>query len=53
MYDERMLSILVLFVFNFPSATAYGVDISQRICFPRVSSNLADFDARYKSLTVS
>ena len=34
-----------------PRTTAYGVYISQLIRFARVSSNLADFNARTRSLT--
>ena len=34
-----------------PSSTSYGVYISQLIRFARVSSHVADFNARYKSLT--
>ena len=35
-----------------PRTTSYGVYISQLICSARVSSNLADFNARNRSLTV-
>ena len=34
-----------------PSSTSYGVYISQLIRFARVSSHVADFNARNKSLT--
>ena len=34
-----------------PRSTSYGVDISQLIRFARVSSHVADFNARNKSLT--
>ena len=34
-----------------PRSTSYGVYISQRIRFARVSSHVADFNARNKSLT--
>ena len=34
-----------------PRSTSYGVYISQLIRFARVSSHVADFNARYKSLT--
>ena len=34
-----------------PRSTSYGVYISQLIRFSRVSSHVADFDARNKSLT--
>ena len=34
-----------------PRSTSYGVYISQLISFARVSSNVADFNARNKSLT--
>ena len=35
-----------------PRSSSYGVYISQLIRFPRVSSHVADFNARNKSLTV-
>ena len=35
-----------------PRTTSYGVNISQPIRFARVSSHLADFNARNQSLTV-
>ena len=35
-----------------PRSTSYGVYISQLIRFARVSSHVADFNARNKSLTV-
>ena len=35
-----------------PHSTSYGVYISQLIRFSRVSSHVADFNARNKSLTV-
>ena len=45
-------------IVNFPfldgavhRSTSYGVYISQLIRFARVSSHVADFNARYKSLT--
>ena len=34
-----------------PCSTSYGVFISQRVRFARVSSHVADFNARNKSLT--
>ena len=34
-----------------PHSTSYGVYISQLIRFARVSSHVADFNARHKSLT--
>ena len=34
-----------------PRSTAYGVYVSQLIRFARVSSHVAEFNARYKSLT--
>ena len=34
-----------------PRSTSYGVNISQLIRFARVSSHVADFNARIKSLT--
>ena len=36
---------------DFPRSTSYGVYISQLIRFARVSSHVADFNARNKSLT--
>ena len=36
---------------DIPRTTSFGVYISQLIRFARVSSHLADFNARYKSLT--
>ena len=36
---------------NVPRSTSYGVHISQLIRFARVSSHVADFNARNKSLT--
>ena len=36
---------------DFPRSTSYGVYISQLIRFARVSSLVADFNARNKSLT--
>ena len=38
---------------NFPRSTSYGVNISQLILFARVSSHVADFNARNKSLTAN
>ena len=37
--------------FDVPHSTSYGVYISQLIRFARVSSHVADFNARNKSLT--
>ena len=37
---------------NVPRSTSYGVYISQLIRFARVSSHVADFNARNKSLSV-
>ena len=36
---------------NVPRTASYGVNIAQLIRFARVSSHLADFNARIKSLT--
>ena len=36
---------------NVPRSTAFGVHISQLICFARVSSHVDDFNTRYKVLT--
>ena len=45
-------------ILNFPvldgvvsRTTSYGVNISQRICFARMSSDSTNFNARCKSLT--
>ena len=38
---------------EFPRSTSYGVYISQLIRFARVSSRVADFNARNKSLTAN
>ena len=49
-----MISAMTDFdIVNFPflHSTSYGVNISQLIRFARVSSHVADFNARYKSLT--
>ena len=55
-YDKRddFDSDIVNFPFldgDVPRTTSYGVYISQLIRFARVSSHLADFDARNRSLT--
>ena len=45
---------IVIFPFldgDVPRTTSYGVYISQRIRFARVSSQLTDFNARYRNLT--
>ena len=36
-----------------PRSTSYGINISQLIRFARVSSHVADFNARIKSLTAN
>ena len=49
-----MILILILFPFldgGVPRAPSYGVYISQLIRFARVSSQLANFSARNKTLT--
>ena len=53
-YDKRDDFDIVNFPFldgDVPRSTSYGVYISQRIRFARVSSRVADFNARNKSLT--
>ena len=53
-YDKRNDFDLVNFPFldeEVPRSTSYGVYISQLIRFARVSSHVADFNARNKSLT--
>ena len=50
---SAMTLILINFPFldgDFPRSTSYGVYISQVIRFARVSSHVADFNARNKSL---
>ena len=52
--DDFDFDIIVNFPFldgDVPRSTSYGVYISQLIRFPRVSSHVADFNARNKSLT--
>ena len=54
-----MISAMILiYIENFPfldgdvlRSTSYGIFISQHIRFARVSSHVADFNARNKSLT--
>ena len=52
---NELTLILILLTFhldgNVPRSTSYGVYISQRICFARVSSHVDDFNARNKVLT--
>ena len=53
-YDKRDDFDLVNFPFldgDVPRSTSYGVYISQLIRFARVSSHVADFNARNKSIT--
>ena len=53
-YDKRDEFDIVNFPFSdgdIPRSTTYGVYISQPIRFARVSSHVADFNARNKSLT--
>ena len=53
-YDKRDDFDIVNFPFSdgdVPRSTSYRVYISQLIRFPRVSSHVADFNARNKSLT--
>ena len=58
MYDKRddfdfdILNFL-FFDGDVPRSTSYGVYISQHIRFARVSSHVADFNARNKSLTTN
>ena len=56
MCDKRKRDDLYIVNFPFlngdvPRSTSYGVYISQLIRFARVSSHVADFNARNKSLT--
>ena len=51
-----LLSVFILYNFPFldddvPRPTSYGVYMSQLIRFARVSSHVADFNTRNKSLT--
>ena len=53
-YDKRDDFDIVKFSFldgDVPRITSYGVYISQLVRFARVSSHLADFNARNRSLT--
>ena len=55
-YDKRDDFDFDIVIFPFldgdvPHSTSYGVNISQLIRFARVSSHVADFNARNKSLT--
>ena len=53
-YDKRDDFDIINFQFldgNVPRSTSYGVYISQLIRFARVSSHVADFNARNKDLT--
>ena len=55
-YDKRDDFDIVNFPFldgDVPCFTSYGVFISQHIRFVRVSSNMADFNARNRSLTAT
>ena len=53
-YDKRDDFVIVNFPFldgDVPRRTSYEVYISQLIRFARASSNLSDFNCRYKALT--